>query len=84
VLAYHGTAADNIEKIKNTGLLVPGKFYEGIGTIGHATDTVCGDFFIVLFLVPQKNVQGFLGKGDLLEPPMLEFLLATVVGAASC
>ena len=39
-LAYHGTAEGNIEKIKKTGLLVPGIDYgPGIGIIGHATDT---------------------------------------------
>ncbi len=65
-LAYHGTAEANIEKIKRTGLLVPGKDYgPGIGIIGHATDT--GFWGKGIYLSPNASVSvGYCRGGSVL------------------
>jgi hypothetical protein len=65
-LAYHGTAEANIEKIKRTGLLVPGKDYgPGIGIIGHATDT--GFWGKGIYLSPNAGLSiGYCRGGSVL------------------
>jgi hypothetical protein len=60
-----GTAPANIEKIKLSGLLVPGKEYPGIGKIGHATDS--GFWGKGIYLSPNASVSiGYCRGGSVL------------------